>query len=166
MRNILLVMLACGALLAGCAENMKVLQGGDHEPTSSNSEAVIGTLGETGGYQLRNVAVPVPAGACDKEAFIEGYKNEYVLQWNTAIRDKQTLFELQANQNPGDPIAKHNHALYEGKIFRTTLSKPLDLHPDSESVHNRVSVSYQKGKNAAMDAVSRDVANLAAQERR
>jgi len=164
MRNILLVMLACGALLAGCAENIKVLQSSDHEPTSSSNEAIIGTLGETGGYQRRNVAVPVPAGVCDKDGFIEGYKNEYVLQWNTAIRDKRTLFELQTKQNPGDPIAKQNYALYDGKIFRTTPSKSLDLHPDSESVHNCVSDSYQKGKNAAMDAVSRDVANLAAQE--
>lgn len=166
MRRISALMFVIGGMLAGCAGNMQALRGANDPSTAAANDASMITIGEPGGYQSRNAAVSVPAGVCDKTAFIEGYQREYILQWNTAVRDKQTLYELQAKQDPTNQAAKHNHSLYKDKTFQASDRAPPDLHPAGGSVHNCRSDSFQKGRNEAMEAVERDLAEIGSMERK
>lgn len=140
-------------------------------PALPSAQPRVQTIGPAGGYQEVNVPIPVSSEACNGSAFVEGFKADYYLRWNQLVGSKESLFALQARQQPSDPNAAWNLRLYQGKRFNLTgYDTKSDLYGPqqlaSQNYNERCAAnSYQMGKNAGASAAQKAYGRLVAQER-
>jgi hypothetical protein len=105
---------------------------------------------------------------CDSAAFDAGFQDQYVVNWNREIGNKEALYRLQSQQHPEDTIARQNYALYRGKLLngKGVGAQDYVLKIDHQwHIQNACQAhSYQQGEIAGLRAVTRDLKALAAQE--
>lgn len=164
-----LVLIGFIAALAGCAnlqgvnDSLKQINGA----LSGAKTATAGPLGDGTGYQpVLNVAVP--GGVCNSQAFVDGYKDAFIQNWNQAVSTKVAQFNAQALASSKDVNAKSNLAMYKARMIGTKgyLGHQMDYKMDitSFNANNCPYQSYQKGQAAGMDSVSANWKALVAQE--
>ncbi len=162
------------AALAGCAGLQDGLKNVNDSLKSANAtlagahSAAVGQLGDGSGYQpALNVAVP--AGVCNQQAFIDGFKDSYLVSWNQQVGTKVAQYTAEASQAHASAAAKQNLALYKARMIgaKKYVGHAMDYKLDVSSFNadNCPYRSYQKGQSAGMDAVASDWKALVAQER-
>ncbi|WP_226034426.1 hypothetical protein [Aquitalea palustris] len=158
-KNLLLLLIP--AALVGCADLNTSLQGmNDNLKSINNSLNGMRTTNiqvvTSRGLQT-TISVDTPAAVCNTTAFKDGAKASYVRSWNDLIRSRAMMWHLKA-QSGGGNIAKANDRLYANKSFSTT-GLPLESNYQLQVGANANNCNYDsftKGKNAGMDAASRD----------
>lgn len=130
--------------------------------------AVVGDWGDGTGYQPV-LAPQVPFDVCDSPAYIDGYKDGFIYNWNTIIKTKRDTFRLRAQNRPGDRAAAYNRDLYESRVIGTRgyssrESKYLPSSMLSKSGTCRTE-AYYSGKRAGNDIATRERQALALQEK-
>ena len=164
-----LVLIGFVAVLAGCGnlqgvnDSLKQINGA----LSGAKTAAVGPLGDGTGYQpVLNIAVP--GGVCHSQAFVDGYKDAFIQNWNQAVSTKVAQFNAQSSAAPKDQNAKSNLAMYKARVIGTKgyLGHQMDYKMDISSfnANNCPYQSYQKGQAAGMDSVASNWKALVAQE--
>jgi|ThiBio_inoc_biof_1041523.scaffolds.fasta_scaffold00229_7 hypothetical protein len=164
-----LVLIGLVAALAGCA-NLQEVNDSLKKANAALSGATsrpVGQLGDGSGYQpVFNIAVP--GGVCHQQAFIDGFKDSYLQNWNQFVSTKVTQYTAETMKANASAAAKKNLALYQSRVIGTKkyIGHAMDYKLDVSSfnANNCPYQSYQKGMSAGMDAVSSDWKALVAQE--
>ena len=95
-------------LVTGCTPLLEDLQAINANLKTINSSVGTSTPGiHTVTATAKNV--------CNREAFEEAFRRDYTHQWNSAIRTKESYYQLVLKRSPQDAAARHNYALYHGK---------------------------------------------------
>lgn len=166
MRKLVLVGVVV-SVLAGCA-NLQDLNDSLKKTNAALSGATsrpVGQLGDGTGYQpVFNI--DMPGGVCNQQAYVDGFKDAYILNWNQFVDTKISLFSAQSRN--GVRTAKQNLALYKSRVIGTKgyLGHQMDykMNLSSFNADNCPYLSYTKGQNGGMEAVAADQKAIVAQE--
>ena len=164
-----LVLIGFIAALSGCAnlqgvnDSLKQINGA----LAGAHSGPVGQLGDGTGYQpVFNVSVP--GGVCNQQAFLDGFKDAYLQNWNQFVSTKVSQFTAQSMASPKDQNAKQNLAFYKARTIGTKgyIGHQMDYKMDVSSfnANNCPYQSYQKGQSAGMDAVATNWKATVAQE--
>lgn len=182
MRNILLLGIMATSL-SGCALAFHAANGtlkdvvGLSEPRTVH----VGPLGDGTGFQPATLNIDIPGKVCDRAAFIDGFKDDYVVAWNKLVHAKINSYQAQGwaagsnKQKRGkraavqNVSAQQNALLYQAHIIGTKgYVGSAHKYNYSERKLNGGDYcpanAYVQGKNAAAEAVERERAALLARE--
>jgi len=166
-KNHLAVSVLLTALLAGCANQLQDVNDSlkkVNDALSGASSVPVGALGDGSGYQP-NFNVSVPGTVCNRQAYLDGFKDSYLVQWNQFVDGKQTMYRTMAKQDQRNAPAKQNADLYKSRQIGAMryMGHQADYPPDF-TANNCAYRSYVAGQTAGLDAVNRDSRALVAQE--
>ena len=157
------------AALTGCASLQEVNDSlrKTNAALSGASSRQAGKLGDGSGYQpVLNIAVP--GGVCHQQAFMDGFKDSYLLNWNQFVGTKVAHYTAETMKPNHSAAAKKNLALYQSRVIgaKKYIGHAMTYQLDASSLNanNCPYQSYQKGQSAGMNAVSADWKDLVAQE--
>lgn len=163
------VMIGLVVALTGCANMQEVNDSLKKiNSTLSGTRTVeVSKLGDGTGFQpvLR---VEVPGEVCNQQAFMDGYKDNFVKYWNQHVFTKIMRFDSEATLKPKDPNVKANLAMYKERMIGTKNTRshfqdyPLNVNYAADNCPFR---SYQKGQSAGIDAVTASEKTLIPLER-
>ncbi len=106
MKKQLMMCIGFLVILSGCANVPQISSLSQFIPATSTP---VGQLGDGTGYQpVFNI--PIPAGTCNKQAFIDGFKDGYLSGWNSPIHEKI---------NDGH-VSKQKLLAYKSKLIGST----------------------------------------------
>jgi hypothetical protein len=137
MRNISIVALLASTGLGGCIGTLPM------PPATSASPPSVQTIGASGGYQVRNVAIALPELSCGgtaypetRDAYVGGFKRAYIESWNAALdarrlgvavpktaaqkKQRDYLFSHAIKATKEEQEAMHE---YETKPTRVTMAR-------------------------------------------
>ena len=164
-----LVLIGLVAALAGCANLQEVNDSlkKANAALSGASSRPVGQLGDGSGYQpVFNIAVP--GGVCHQRAFIDGFKDSYLQNWNQFVSTKVTQYTAETMKPTPSAAATTNLTLYQSRVIGakkyTGHAMDYKLDVSSFNANNCPYQSYQKGLSAGVDAASSDWKALVAQE--
>lgn len=122
----------------------------------------INHFGDGTGYQP-SLKVPLPKTACDHPAFIKGFKDTYLQQWDQFVSEKLSLYQDKARLTPKNAAYQKNVALYKSRMIGISgnLGDGKGYHPTPNCSPFD---SYQSGQNAALDRVTKDEKALVSME--
>jgi len=163
------VMIGAVVALTGCA-NMQEVNDSLKKLNSTLSSArtvEVGKLGDGTGFQpvLR---VEIPGDVCNRQAFIDGYKDNFVKYWNQNVFTKIMQLDSEAVLKPKDANVKANRSMYKEHMIGTKNVRdhmqdyPLDFSVNADNCAFR---GYQKGQSAGIDAVRESEKTLIPLER-
>jgi len=168
MRNPIILLVLSGSLLAGCTPFLEDLNANLKSVNANLKNVNAGLRGNTG--MPSTTVAGIDAGACDPAAFQAGFKDQYVVDWNSEVGRKEALFRLQRQQHPEDTAARQNYALYRGKLLSgegvgdKATAYGLKFDNNGHIQNDCQARSYQQGKTAGGTAAVTNFKALAAQE--
>ncbi len=122
----------------------------------------ISHFGDGTGYQP-SLKVPLPKSACDQPAFVKGFKDTYLEQWDRFVSEKLSLYQDKSKLSPQNAAYQKNVALYKARMIG--ISGNLGDGKGYRPVPNCSPFdSYQSGQNAALDRVTQDEKALVSTE--
>lgn len=166
MRSAIAVVLGLSMLMTGCVTTNTPL----NEALFPPSQVTVAVWGDGSGYQP-TFAIDVPPDACDSEAYVDGFKDSFISNWNPTIRTKYDLFRLRAMNNRKDAAAVANRDMYQAKLIGTkrgyvsNLSKYQPKYGMRSNLEMCQQNSYYSGKQAGAAAVLRERELLVANEK-
>lgn len=154
MRKLILVGLV--AAISGCANLQTVNDqlGKINGTLAGSSASPVGQLGDGTGYQP-TFNIQTPAGVCNHQAFVDGFKDAYLQNWNQYVSGKVAQFNAVVTGDPANSQARNNLALYRSKMIGTKgytghqMNYQMQLGANSNCPYQ----SYQRGQDAGMNAV-------------
>lgn len=153
--------------LAGCAGTMQDVNNAMktmNQTLSGATTVAIGKLGDGTGYQPPLTA-PMPKDACHQQAFVYGFKDTYLQNWQTFVDMKVTTYQNLSRGKGGDSTAKKNLALYKSRqIGMAGYVGHSSDYPPNYGGNQCPYQSYILGQQAGLDAYTRDMKTLSAQE--
>lgn len=74
------------------------------------------TMGGPGGF-VKTVQVIPPRDVCDINAYINGYRSSYMLNWNKELEKRIDGLKPELERNPQDASTKARYDRYKSLIF-------------------------------------------------
>lgn len=137
-----------------------------HTATSPHS-VVLRKFGDGTGYQPA-INVDIPNDVCDRNAFVDGVKDNFVANWNQFVKAQISLFQGQLVKRPLDKSASKNLALYRSRLIGTKGYAPAKAKYAAARKTNGADVcpssSYVRGQDVGIDIVARERKSLVGQE--
>ena len=178
MKNALTVAILACTGLAGCTGTLPTA------PAKAVTQNSTETIGASGGYQPRNVAIALPDLSCGgsaypetREAYVGGFKRAYIESWNAALDAKRlgvATPKSAAQKKRRDYLASHaikatkeeQEAMheYETKPTRVTMARsPQAGSPAEREEYRRAACvrdAYNKGSTQGGRQGDEEVRNV------
>ena len=156
-------------LLAGCTVPLLPDLNANLKSVNASLRSVNDGLRGASSTPPATVSAATP-DVCDQAAFEVGFKDQYVVDWNSEIGRKEALYRLQSKQHPEDAAVRQNYALYRGKLLSgkgvgdKAIEYGLKFDNNGHIQNDCQARSYQEGKIAGGAAAVNNFKALAAQE--